>query len=179
MKQTRMTRMTKSIMMGKWWGWSCSTCSQNGDKTELLLHNINSEEDTFEAGWYTTITILRTCRVEKDHHHVKRWHFLRFYPGLRGGDLKIRVLNLTPSDVKNPRNFMNLINQDVPETVQQNPIVKSLQRDLARGNNLLTDQTEIWTLCSYQPTVDKQSLLINSYSSDRYSEVTILITSFW
>jgi hypothetical protein len=73
---------------------------------------------------------------------------------------------------------MNLINQDVPETVQQNPIVQSLQRDLARGDNLLTDQTEIWTLCSYQPTVDKQSLLINSYSSDRYSEVTILITSF-
>ena len=56
--------------------------------------------------------------------------------------LKIRALNLTPSAVKNPTNFMTLLNQDVPGAIPQNPIVQSLQRALARGDELLTGQAE-------------------------------------
>ncbi len=63
-----------------------------------LLHNISSEEDTFEGGWYSycNVSSWRTCRVQKDHHHAKRWHFLWFHPAL---NLKIRALKLTSSAV--------------------------------------------------------------------------------
>ena len=57
-------------------------------------------------------------------------------------NLKIRDLNLTPSFVKNPPNFMTLINQDVLESVPQNPIPQSLKRALVRGGQLLTDHSE-------------------------------------
>ena len=52
------------------------------------------------------------------------------------------VLNLSPSAVNNPPNFMTLLNPDVPEVVLQNPIMQSLQRVLARGNKMLTGQVE-------------------------------------
>ena len=84
------------------------------------------------------VTMLKD-RVQKDHHHAKRWHVLRFQPDL---NLKIKTLNLTPSDVKNPPNFMTLINHDVPESVPQNSIIQSLHRTFARGDKLLTSQDE-------------------------------------
>ena len=49
---------------------------------------------------------------------------------------------LTPSAVKNPPNFMVLLNQDVPEVVSQNPIMQSLQCTLARGDKMFTGQAE-------------------------------------
>ena len=42
--------------------------------SHLLLHNISSETDTFEGGWYSysNVSSWRTCRVQKDHHLDKR-----------------------------------------------------------------------------------------------------------
>ena len=53
-----------------------SVYSGNGDRIVFLLHNISSEEDTFEGGWYSycNVSSWRTCRVKKDHHHVKWRH---------------------------------------------------------------------------------------------------------
>ena len=41
----------------------CPVKTETG--TLILLHNINSEEDTFEGGWcrYCNVSSWRTCRV--------------------------------------------------------------------------------------------------------------------
>ena len=68
LKKTRTTRMTR--IMGR--VTQCQTyCTPRTVKTEtgsqFLLHNISSEEDTFEGGWYSycNMSSWRTCRVQK------------------------------------------------------------------------------------------------------------------
>ncbi len=67
---------------------------------------------------------------------------LEVSPNPQPEDQGSQILNLTPSSVKNPPNFMTLLNQDVLEAVPQNSIMQSLQRVLPRGDKLLTGQAE-------------------------------------
>jgi hypothetical protein len=59
---------------GAWGGCHrFGSVSKTETSVQLLLHNRYSEEDTFEGGWYSycNVSSWRTCRVQKDHDHVK------------------------------------------------------------------------------------------------------------
>ena len=64
------------------WRGSCNFWRTVKTETgaQFLLHNISSDENTFEGGWnsFCNMSSWRTCRVSKDHHYAKRgtsWGF--------------------------------------------------------------------------------------------------------
>jgi hypothetical protein len=120
-------------------------CSENGDRSAYFTTEAVKRMYSKEGGILTAmcqvgghVECKKTITIPNGGTQGVFQHFLRCYPTL---NLQIRTLNLTPSDAKNPPNFMTLLTQDVPDAVpRQNPIMQCLDRVLTRGDKLFTGQ---------------------------------------